>query len=386
MKWMNAVVCAALLAMAGPAFSEGAPAESPRDYAYGLSLDTPASSPWYRVMLPLAIYQQSTSPDLRDVRVFNQSGEPVPFSLVTTTRPQPASTTTALRVFALNASPGREEDSGDKIMLRARNGVEIVLEGQHAAAAGQHYLLTLPENATEVPLSQLQLFWDTPQGSWQGTASVYYSEDLKNWYTLREEMPLLDVMSGRERLKLDRIDTDLVLSPEANRYLLLVLNTGRSALTLTGVNAINAPAQPESEHISLAGEGERLSESEAVWRWKHPQPLSAIAFMLNGDGVLPAEIAWRGADKDRWHTLKKEVIYQLGSKTAEPVPLPGGLVEAVKIKTLNARLPENLPGVIGQRVRYDLVFNAQGKGPYLLAWGNGAAKPASVETDMLIPT
>lgn len=83
--------------------------------------------------------------------------------------------------------------------------------------------------------------------------------------------------------------------------------------------------------------------------------------MLNGDGVLPAEIAWREADKDRWHTLKKEVIYQLGGKTSEPVPLPGGLVEAVKIKTLNARLPENLPGVTGQRVRYDLVFNAQGK-------------------------
>ncbi len=62
-------------------------------------------------------------------------------------------------------------------------------------------------------------------------------------------------MSGQDRLKLDRIDTDLVLSPEANRYLLLVLNTGRSALTLTGVNAINAPAQPESEHISPAGEG-----------------------------------------------------------------------------------------------------------------------------------
>lgn len=101
MKWMNAVVCAALLAMAGPAFSEGAPAESPRDYAYGLSLDTSASSPWYRVMLPLAIYQQSTSPDLRDVRVFNQSGEPVPFSLVTTTRPQPAPTTTALRFLRL---------------------------------------------------------------------------------------------------------------------------------------------------------------------------------------------------------------------------------------------------------------------------------------------
>lgn len=386
MKWMKAVVCAALLAQSGPAISESAPAESPRDYAFGLSLDTSTASPWYRVTLPLSVYQQSTSPDLRDVRVFNQAGEAVPFSLVTTTRPQPAPTTTPLRLFALNASPGGEENNGEKIMLRARNGVEIVLEGQRAAAAGQHYLLTLPENAAEVPLSQLQLIWDAPQGSWQGTASVYYGEDLKNWSTLREEMPLLDVMSGQDRLKLDRIDTDLVLSPEANRYLLLVLNTGRSALTLTGVNAINAPAQAGSEHISLAGEGERVSESEAVWRWTHPQPLSAIGFMLNGDGVLPVEITWRSSDKDRWHTLKKEVIYQLGGKTSEPVSLPGGLIEAVKINALNARLPENLPGVTGQRVRYDLVFNAQGKGPYLLAWGNGAAKPASVEMDMLIPS
>lgn len=65
------------------------------------------------------------------------------------------------------------------------------------------------------------------------------------------------------------------------------------------------------------------------------------------------------------------MIYQLGGKTSEHVPLPGGLVEAVKIKTLNARLPENLPPRDWQRVRYDLMFNAQGKGPYLLAWGTG---------------
>lgn len=68
---------------------------------------------------------------------------------------------------------------------------------------------------------------------------------------------------------------------------------------------------------------------------------------------------------------EKEVIYQLGGKTSEPVPLPGGLVEAVKIKTLNARLPENLPGVTGQRVRYDLVFNAQGRGRTCSRGGTG---------------
>jgi uncharacterized protein YbaR (Trm112 family) len=56
----------------------------------------------------------------------------------------------------------------------------------------------LPEQATgELAISQLQLLWNTPQTPWQGTASVYYSEDLKRWYTLREDMPLLDVAAAR---------------------------------------------------------------------------------------------------------------------------------------------------------------------------------------------
>ena len=389
MKWMKAIACTALLALSGPALSDEGQTESPRDYAFGRSLDTSAPSQWYRVMLPLAVYAQSTSPDLHDVRVFNQSGEPVPFSLIAATRPQASVQSTALRLFPLDASPlAPASDAGDsdKILLRSRNGVEIVLEGQKAAAAGQHYLLTLPEQASgELAVSQLQLLWDTPQSSWQGTASVYYSEDLKRWYTLREDMPLLDVASGQDRLKLDRIDTDTVLSPDANRYLMVVLNAQSQGITLTGVNAISAPAQMAPEAIDLEGEGEPLSASEAQWRWAHPQPLRAVSISLNGDGVLPVEIAWRSSEKDAWHPLKKEVIYRLEGKTSGPVSLGGGLVQAVKITTLNARLPEYLPGVTGHRDRYDLVFNAQGKAPFVLAWGNGAAKPANVESDMLIP-
>lgn len=177
MKWMKAVACTALLALSGPAFCDEVPAESPRDYAFGRSLDTSVPSRWYRVMLPLAVYEQSISADLHDVRVFNQSGEPVPFSLIAATRPQATVQSTALRLFPLDASPlAAASDAGDsdKIRLRSRNGVEIVLEGQKAAAAGQHYLLSLPEQTTgELAISQLQLLWNTPQTPWQGTASVY---------------------------------------------------------------------------------------------------------------------------------------------------------------------------------------------------------------------
>jgi hypothetical protein len=61
MKWMKAVACTALLALSGPAFCDEVPAESPRDYAFGRSLETSVPSRWYRVMLPLAVYEQSTS-------------------------------------------------------------------------------------------------------------------------------------------------------------------------------------------------------------------------------------------------------------------------------------------------------------------------------------
>lgn len=55
-------ICTALLALSGPAFCDEDKRNRP-DYVFGLSLDTSVPSQWYRVMLPLAVYEQSTSPD-----------------------------------------------------------------------------------------------------------------------------------------------------------------------------------------------------------------------------------------------------------------------------------------------------------------------------------
>lgn len=390
MKWMKAVVCSVLLAINGPAFSEDTPAESPQDYAYGLALETPTPSQWYRVILPLAVYEQSTSPDLRDVRVFNQMGDAVPFSLVIPTRQTATAGSTPLRLFPLNSSPVTARRSADddnaEIRLRSRSGVEIVLEGEKARAKGQHYLISLPDNITDaLSLSQLQFSWDTPAGPWQAKATVYYSRDLKRWHSLREDMPLMDVASGSDRLKLDRIDVDLTLSPDSIRYLLVVLDAPNPTLALKGVSAVPRAAHPESEQIALQGQGQRVSATEAQWQWTHPLPLTSLSILLEGDGVLPVEIMWRSAQKAEWRPLKKEVLYQLDGKSSAAIPLSGELIEAVKITTLNARLPESLPRVVGNRASYELVFNAQGKAPWLLVWGNGAAEAASIAPAMLIP-
>lgn len=73
---------------------------------------------------------------------------------------------------------------------------------------------------------------------------------------------MLDVVSGQDRIKLDRIDTDTVLSPDANRYLMVVLNTQSQGMTLTGVNAISAPAQMAPEAIDLEGKGNSYRQAK----------------------------------------------------------------------------------------------------------------------------
>ena len=97
------------------------------------------------------------------------------------------------------------------------------------------------------------------------------------------------------------------------------------------------------------------------------------------------ELSWRSGEKEPWQPLSKTVLYQLDGKRSDDILLSGQPVEAVRMVTINTRLPETLPEMSGARDSYQLVFNAQGKGPYMLAWGNRAAKKADIGLDMLIP-
>lgn len=390
MKWMNAVLCSVLLGVAGTAFSSDDVKESPTDYATGVTLETLGVSPWYRVSLPLAVYQGTAWPDLRDVRVFNHAGDTVPFTLVAQKTQPVTPQTVTLRLFPLDMSPvpPREEGrrSGESFVLRSKTGIEIHLESDDVKSVGQSYLLMLPEEMKDsFSLEQLRLNWNTPTGNWQGKASVYVSRDLRYWRTLQEEAPLMELTRDNDRLKMDTIGASLTLSASGNRYLLVILDSQSPALTLNSVSAIAESREPESARIEIGAQEERVSNDEAVWHWAQPQPLTSLRIDLDDEGVLPVELAWRSAEKAPWQPLTKTVLYRLNGKRSEDIRLSGQLVEAVRMTTINARLPERLPALSGARDSYQLVFNTQGKGPYMLAWGNRAAQKADIGLDLLIP-
>lgn len=390
MKWMKTVLCGLLLGVTGAAIGGDEVRETPQDYAQGVMLKTTSASPWYRVELPQPIYQGTAWPDLRDVRVFNHQGDTVPFALQAQ-KAQPATPEAmTLRLFPLQMSlvPPREEGhrSGESLVLRSTTGIEIRLESDDVRALGQSYLLTLPEDKTDAfALAQLHLNWDSPAENWQGKASLYSSRDLKYWRPLQEDAPLMDLARENDRLKMDTISANLTLSAEGNRYLLVIFDAQSKSIVLKDVKALAERREPESTRIEINAQASKISDEEAVWRWSRPQPLTSLRVILDNDGVLPAELSWRSGEKDAWQPLTKTVLYQLEGKRSEDIQLSGQLVEAVRMKAINARLPEQLPAVSGARDQYQVVFNTQGKGPYMLAWGNRAAQKADVGIDMLIP-
>ncbi|CAI9397279.1 MULTISPECIES: DUF3999 domain-containing protein [Citrobacter] len=390
MKWMKAVLCSVLLGVAGTAVSSDDVTESPMDYATGVMLETLGASPWYRVSLPQTVYQGTAWPDLRDVRVFNHAGETVPFTLVAQKTQPVTPQTVALRLFPLDMSPvppheeGRR--NGESFVLRSKTGIEIHLESDDVKTVGQSYLLMLPEEMEDsFSLEQLRLNWNTPTGNWQGKASVYVSRDLRYWRTVQEEAPLMELTRDNDRLKMDTIGTSLTLSANGNRYLLVILDSQSPALTINSVSAIAESREPESARIEIGAQEEKVSNDEAVWHWAQPQPLTSLRIDLDDEGVLPVALSWRSAEKAPWQPLTKTVLYRLNGKRSEDIRLSGQLVEAVRMTTINARLPERMPALSGARDSYQLVFNTQGKGPYMLAWGNRAAQKADIGLDLLIP-
>ncbi|MDF7680194.1 DUF3999 domain-containing protein [Enterobacteriaceae bacterium ESL0689] len=394
MKWQNALLCSLLLSVTGVAISnnEVKTEDSPASYATGMMLETQGSSPWYRVSLPQVVYQTTAWPDLRDIRVFNAQGETVPFSL-TVQKNQPVTPpTVSLRLFPLDMSPlspqEKKQHSRDTFVLRSKENVTIYLPGDDLQGTDfQSYLLTLPEEMkTPFSLAQLQLNWAPLADNWQGKASVYASRDLRYWRAVQKEAPLMDLTRDNDHLKMNVITTSLNLSPEDYRYLLVVVNSKSPAFTLKGVDAMAESSKPESRRIAIDAEANKISDNEVIWRWKQPQPLASLRIVLENDHVLPIELAWKSEEKANWQPLAKTVLYHLDGKHSPDIPLYGEWVAAVRMTTINAKLPEVLPVLSGERNSYQLVFNTQGKGPYMLAWGNRAAQKADVELNQLIPS
>lgn len=377
------------LFLAGMAGAQPAPVtEKPQDFAYGLPLTTEGNEPFFRIDLPEEVYTESVWPDLRDVRVFNNQGLAVPFALTGNVTTQKDSQTYPLRLFPMNGKKVTRQER-EMLSLKSSSGVEITLPVDSEQQMGPTFLLEVPQHEGSYPrLTQLKLAWDRLPENWQARVSVLYSSDLKDWSSSVVDAPLMDLVSGTDRLLLDTVDLDNDGGYSSTRYLLLVFNDAKTApdLKIHSVQGIASSSRTEQQRIALSFNHQAISASEAEYTWPNPQPLNNISISpAQSNTVLPLEIDYRSAANDSWHPLTKQVVYSVNGRTAEAIPLNGLLVQGIRLKGINQQWGDRLPEVTAQRDRQTLVFNAQGSTPFLLAWGSKAAQPQAIPLDTLIP-
>lgn len=382
---LNVIVMAALwLPMAG--FANDTAPDAPQDYAWGMHLESEGASPFWQIALPTPVYEQTVWPDLRDIRVFNSKGEAVPFALTPQRQPQRAPQPVALKVFPLDIKHVKQEGQ-NSLTVKMPGGTEVHLAGDDVTRISQSFLLTLPDGLkTPLPVAQLRLNWPKLPQNWQAKVDLFYSDNLKEWYGLSEDSPLMELTAGNDQLKLNTLSSRVTLSEGNYRYLLLTVYDAPQPLTLQSVEAL-APADDFSNaYVYLPAHKESGTASEAVYSWANPQPLAGLAIAPGNESpVLPVEIEYRQRADDAWQPLTKTVLYRINDAQSEPTLLNGEQVQAIRVKGINANWGNTPPEVQGLRASQALVFIPQGTGPFMLAWGNKAAKPQAMALDMVIP-
>ncbi len=355
----------------------------PADFAQGVTLAAPAGTPFFILDVPAEVFTGTAWPDQRDLRVFNGSGAPVPFARVALRPPTEDPRRIPLRSYRLegqgpNDDPIVELDTGrDGLRFRMAPGV---------GGDRVEYWLELAPGATE-DIRALHFEWEDADQNWQQQVSVFASRNMSSWTPVATNRPLIDMRTGTERLRHNEVLIERT-SPGWARFWRLQFAQG-FVPSLTAVSAESESAPVEAPTIPLEATAETAADGSLVLKLPTPQPLARISvYPGEANSVLPLTIETRRGEGP-WRQMRTTVAYRLqsptGEQTSPPIPADGSLIDALRLKPFGTSWGTSPPSVTLERPGLNLVVNARGAGPFLLAWGSRAANDSSIALPTLLP-
>lgn len=381
--------CLSLVALLGLFQGAAVQAESLSNYAHHAAIKSEGAGPFFHLPLSMAVYRDSLSPGLRDVRVFNAAGEMVPHALtLKADSPQPKVEQIELPGFALYsdtqaASQGiqiRREKNGALVSIEptqptvTRKLTGVIVDASHIAAALVAIEIALPEYR-----QPFQRF------------SIEASDDLKSWRNVQDSASIAVLEQGGARIEQRRVELAAIRA----KYLRLTWLDPQEISHLPKVMATvsSAPLQRQPDMLwSAAITPEQGKSGELIYRLSSTLPVERLRFLLPQINTLtPAQVRVRGDDRQPWRRLPDTVLYRLADKNTEyvspDIDLGGESINAVQIK-LDARAggvgAAPLQVTIGVQPQ-QLVFLARGAGPFTLAWGMPGATTSALPLATLVP-
>jgi len=367
-------------------------AERPQDFAFGMAIQSDGQDALYEIEIPIAVYRGVTRGDLGDLRVFNGQGEVVPHAL----RPsvvsvEQAGTAIRLPVFPLYSdAPGKIDDLNVRIEKRA-DGTIIGIRNQPKSREQKilrGYLLDAAGG--KLPFRELQLDWQGDAASFVGKVRVDGSDDLAVWTNLAENAALARLVVDGHQVRRDRVE----LRRRNFKYLRLSWPESQAALESLTVLAEPAPKIVASPRVWQNIEGAPVSAKPGEYSYDLGGfiPVDRLRVGLpQVNSLIQMKILSRANTKDDWRPALSAVAYRLRDHETEvtspeiAMPTNNARYWLVRVDQKGGGVGSGVPALQIGWVPQKLVFAARGAGPFQLAYGSSAVKPAAFAIESIIP-
>jgi Protein of unknown function (DUF3999) len=362
---------------------------SPKDFAYGMPITVSAQGAAYRVAIPVEVYRKIVHDDLSDLRVFNASGEAVPYEFQEP-QPKPASRPpeASLPLFPLRGD-ARAALDGVRVTVQSLGTAVNVQAGAAAAESQTIKGYVLDARELTLPVLALQLHWPDGQPEFSGNIRVESSDDLGSWHLVKSDAPVVNLRTNDALLVQSRLE----LPSTKAKFWRLTWVGKTPPLELTSVTANVTPDRRDAERSSLIVVGTVVNDTRQEFSFDLAArlPVTQINIELpESNSVAKLQLLSRARPTDAWRPITHGEFYRVqntgseGRNDAITIPRNSDRYWLARLDQASGPITDGTPKLEATWNAEDVVFLARGNGPFLLAYGNASAVAATASLSALL--
>lgn len=403
---MKRLIAFALAALFATSTALAEPPLRPENFANRGTINPGGAGPFYRIVLPLAVYEGLAHAGLGDLRVFNARGEAVPYAVLRNeARAVSHETETLAPIFPLLAPKAAPRGIDTTVTVRQLEDGKLVSirEAEAKPEPGEIVIgAIIDASGMKGGIRSLRLVTSdnaTPFHAY----SIESSRDLQHWRSLKRAQ-LVHLEHAGHRVDDDRAEWD----GTADRYLRVLWDNPERAPLITEIRlgtvetSINMPqriwsaelapksGEPGTYEYALAGQ---VPVERVRINFAQVNTLAPLTIQYLPEWQREGRSPWhrRREGPSRWEFLAHTVAYRLQTPEGE---VRSADVAIYSVPTNHLRLVlDARGGSVGETpptvqigfVPHVLVFLARGEGPFTLAWGAEDVGPADLPVATLMP-
>jgi hypothetical protein len=351
------------------------------DFASKYELDASADGRIYRLRLTPEVFKGLKSSYRRDLAAFDHGGAVLPFIVRDVDMPysweaarEKTSQASGMRIrvpfFAMPESGGGDASMLGITVKTGESGQIIAISGKRAQEKdSRRFLADLSGLADSDDITgyrlEVELGGETDVAAY---ADAYLSDNLSEWRKAASKAPLVRLTSGNDSLSSSFIGID---SPKPAKYLMLASDSPIIPENFF-VSVIKRAEETrvEADSHDFAGRAEEGSRA-VIYDTGGVFPVNGVNFALSAPGIYDAAVSSRlpGGDWRIEGNMKLSFIRNSSGESRNAImPLRGSDGRYWRLEA-----PNGFPQPPGMRLFWhpkEIVFMAQGEGPYILALGS----------------